>query len=45
MAQPLEELGAMAVDLLIDRIANPGRARHVQRLSPTLRVRNSCGCP
>ena len=45
MAQPLEELGAMAVDLLIDRIANPGRAQHVQRLSPTLRVRNSCGCP
>lgn len=45
MAQPLEELGAMAVDLLIERIANPGRAQHVQRLSPALRVRNSCGCP
>jgi len=44
MAQPLEELGAMAVDLLIERIANPARAQHVQRLSPVLRVRNSCGC-
>ena len=44
MAQPLEELGAMAVDLLIERIANPQRAQHVQRLSPVLRVRNSCGC-
>lgn len=45
MAQPLEELGAMAVDLLIERIAHPERAQHVQRLSPALRVRNSCGCP
>ena len=45
MAQPLEELGAMAVDLLIERIAHPERTQHVQRLSPALRVRNSCGCP
>ena len=44
MAQPLEELGAMAVDLLIERLAHPQRAQHVQRLSPVLRVRNSCGC-
>ncbi|MBB5368293.1 MULTISPECIES: LacI family DNA-binding transcriptional regulator [unclassified Janthinobacterium] len=44
MAQPLEELGSMAVDLLIERIANPGREQHVSRLAPTLRVRNSCGC-
>ncbi|MFZ4877650.1 LacI family DNA-binding transcriptional regulator [Janthinobacterium sp. Mn2066] len=44
MAQPLEELGSMAVDLLIERIANPGREQHVTRLAPTLRVRNSCGC-
>jgi len=44
MAQPLEELGSMAVDLLIERIANPGRALRAARLAPTLRVRNSCGC-
>ncbi|MFM2086124.1 MAG: hypothetical protein RLZZ237_993 [Pseudomonadota bacterium] len=44
MAQPLEELGSMAVDLLIERIANPGRAQHASRLAPTLRIRNSCGC-
>ena len=44
MAQPLEELGAMAVDLLIERLAHPQRAQYVQRLSPVLRVRNSCGC-
>lgn len=45
MAQPLEELGARAVELLINRIKRPDEHRQIVRLAPTLRVRNSCGCP
>jgi LacI family transcriptional regulator len=45
MSQPVDELGAVAVQLLLERIADPGLdARHV-RLEPTFEVRESCGCP
>ena len=44
MAQPLDEIGAKALNLLIKRIENPEGRRQTIRLSPTLRVRNSCGC-
>jgi LacI family transcriptional regulator len=44
IAQPLEELGARSVQLLIRRIAVPVEKPQVVRLAPTLRIRNSCGC-
>jgi LacI family transcriptional regulator len=45
MSQPVDELGSIAVQLLLERIADPGlEARHV-RLEPTFQVRASCGCP
>ncbi len=45
MSQPVDELGALAVQLLLERIENPDlEPRHV-RLEPTLRIRESCGCP
>lgn len=44
MSQPVEELGAVAVTLLVERIATPDlEARHV-RLTPTFELRESCGC-
>ena len=43
-AQPLEEIGARALRLLIKRIKSPEGARQTIRLSPTIHVRNSCGC-
>ena len=45
MAQPLEEIGAKALNLLIKRIKNPEGNRQTIRLSPTIHIRNSCGCP
>lgn len=45
MSQPVEDLGVIAVQLLLERIASPDlEARHV-RLAPTFQVRESCGCP
>ena len=45
MSQPVDELGSVAVQLLLERIADPGLdARHV-RLEPTFEIRESCGCP
>jgi LacI family transcriptional regulator len=44
MAQPLEELGAQAVQMLLERIRHPERETRTVRLSPTLQVRHSCGC-
>ena len=45
MAQPLEEIGAKALKLLIKRIKNPEGSRQTIRLQPTIQIRNSCGCP
>jgi LacI family transcriptional regulator len=45
MSQPVDELGSIAVELLLERIADPDlAARHV-RLEPTFEIRESCGCP
>ena len=45
IAQPLGEIGAKALNLLIKRIKNPEGSRQTIRLSPTIQIRNSCGCP
>lgn len=45
IAQPVNELGARAVGLLLGCIDNPDAPRQTVRLAPTLRIRNSCGCP
>ena len=45
IAQPVQELGARAVNLLLERMASPKRKKHSVRLAPTLKIRNSCGCP
>lgn len=45
IAQPVEEIGAKAVRMLIDRIADPTGTRRTVLLEPTLVHRTSCGCP
>ncbi|WP_037354239.1 LacI family DNA-binding transcriptional regulator [Amycolatopsis orientalis] len=44
MAQPIDEIGRRAVQLLLARLADPGRPAETVRLPPTLRHRASCGC-
>ncbi|MFD2417811.1 LacI family DNA-binding transcriptional regulator [Amycolatopsis pigmentata] len=44
MAQPIEEIGRRAVQLLLARIADPDRATTTLRLPPHLMHRASCGC-
>ena len=44
IAQPVQALGARAVQLLLQRIDKPDGKRLSERLAPTLRIRNSCGC-
>jgi LacI family transcriptional regulator len=43
--QPMRLLGERACSLLLERIADPGLPRRVERLPTTLVVRESCGCP
>ena len=43
MAQPCDEIGRKAADLLIERIGNKRRPCQTVRLSPVLRLRESCG--
>lgn len=45
IAQPVNELGVQAVTLLLKCIDKPEGPRQTLRLAPTLRIRNSCGCP
>lgn len=45
IAQPVQALGARAVNLLLERMAWPARDKHTVRLTPALNIRNSCGCP
>ncbi|MGY2221150.1 LacI family DNA-binding transcriptional regulator [Pseudomonas gingeri] len=45
IAQPVKALGAEAVNLLLKRIEAPEAQRQTVHLAPTLRIRNSCGCP
>ncbi|WP_124429609.1 LacI family DNA-binding transcriptional regulator [Pseudomonas sp. R2-37-08W] len=44
IAQPVQQLGARAVELLLQRMATPTAPKHSVRLAPRLQVRNSCGC-
>ncbi|WP_300633555.1 LacI family DNA-binding transcriptional regulator [Pseudomonas sp.] len=44
IAQPVQQLGARAVELLLQRMANPAAPKHSVRLAPRLHVRHSCGC-
>lgn len=43
VAQPTQELGRLAVDLLFDRITEPDRPARTVRVPPELVVRRSCG--
>ncbi|WP_433468537.1 LacI family DNA-binding transcriptional regulator [Spirillospora sp. CA-128828] len=45
MAQPIHEIGARAVRMLLDRIGDPRRTPETVRLDPSFRHRESCGCP
>lgn len=45
VAQPCNDIGQQAAELLIDRIASPDAKRRTLRLAPSLRVRESCGAP
>ena len=44
IAQPCEQLGTRAVNLLLKRIRAPARKPQTVRLAPVLKIRNSCGC-
>jgi LacI family transcriptional regulator len=44
VAQPSGELGVAAARLLFARVEAPNRKPKSIRFSPTLRIRNSCGC-
>jgi LacI family transcriptional regulator len=44
VAQPLEDLGSRAVQLLMARIKHPDGDPNTVKLPATLRIRNSCGC-
>jgi LacI family transcriptional regulator len=45
IAQPCREIGVLAVRLLLERLAEPGRKPRILRLPVELRHRQSCGCP
>lgn len=45
IAQPIHDIGARAVRLLLDRLADPQRPPQTLRLAPELKHRESCGCP
>lgn len=45
VAQPGRELGAQAVRLLLERLADPDLPARTVRLTCTLMHRTSCGCP
>ncbi|WP_405932670.1 LacI family DNA-binding transcriptional regulator [Streptomyces sp. NBC_00827] len=45
ISQPSKEIGAQAVQLLLERLASPSRPGRTVRLPSTLVHRTSCGCP
>jgi LacI family transcriptional regulator len=45
LAQPVGDIGRVAVELLIARIEDPCRPTEQRRMAPTLVHRRSCGCP
>ncbi|MDO8106149.1 LacI family DNA-binding transcriptional regulator [Isoptericola sp. b441] len=44
VSQPVDELGAGAVSMLLDRLADRDLPPRHRRLEPTLKHRESCGC-
>jgi LacI family transcriptional regulator len=44
VAQPIREIGDGAVRMLLDRIRDPRRPPHTERLATTFNHRDSCGC-
>lgn len=44
IAQPAQEIGILAVDLLLSRLDEPDRTSRVVRLPPAFVHRESCGC-
>jgi LacI family transcriptional regulator len=44
LAQPIQEIGAQAVQLLLARIGDPRRQPQTVRLRPRFMHRESCGC-
>ncbi|MEU4036755.1 LacI family DNA-binding transcriptional regulator [Streptomyces collinus] len=45
VAQPSRDIGAQAVQVLLDRLATPGRPARTVRLPCAFVHRTSCGCP
>ncbi|MFF3708234.1 LacI family DNA-binding transcriptional regulator [Streptomyces phaeochromogenes] len=45
ISQPSKEIGAQAVQLLLDRLDSPGREARTVRLPSAFVHRTSCGCP
>ena len=45
IAQPIHEMGARAVRLLLDRLAEPQQPPRTVQLTPQFIHRESCGCP
>ncbi|MEV7339830.1 LacI family DNA-binding transcriptional regulator [Streptomyces sp. NPDC093544] len=45
ISQPSKEIGAQALQLLLERLASPSRPGRTVRLPATLVHRTSCGCP
>ncbi|QDI71716.1 LacI family transcriptional regulator [Streptomyces calvus] len=45
IAQPSRDIGARAVQVLLDRLAEPDRAPRTERLPCAFVHRTSCGCP
>lgn len=43
--QPMEQMGRTMVNLLLDRLNNPGKPPSAVRLGVQVMVRESCGCP
>lgn len=45
MGQDVAQMGWRAVELMLDRLSQPGAPRRLLRVTPTFRHRASCGCP
>lgn len=45
VAQPIQQIGGQAIQMLIEQIRDPRQEPRTARLAPTLMVRESCGCP
>lgn len=43
--QPMRQMGRIAVDLLAERLADPGRPATTRTLPVDVVIRSSCGCP